>query len=58
MTVVALIPGPDGHGVVRHGRTLAAAAGVVEVRVGDVPRGATVVLELTDRLLGPTVAGL
>jgi hypothetical protein len=57
MTVVALIPGPDGHGVVRHGRTLAAAAGVVEVRVGDVPRGATVVLELTDRLLGPTVAG-
>lgn len=53
--VVAFVVGPPEHGVVRHARQLATAAGWPVVnRVEQVPRGAWVVLDVTDRLWGST----
>ena len=55
MTPVALVVGPPEHGVVRHARRLADAAGwPVATRVEDVPTRGWVVLDVTDRLWGAT----
>lgn len=69
-TGVYLVVGPDAHGVVIHGMRLAQAspqlaAALVRVRLPgsgvtpppllpDVPAGTPVLLQVTDRLLGPT----
>lgn len=55
MSRVALVIGPDQHGVVRHARELARAGGLpVVTEVSAVPDGATVLLDVTDRLFGAT----
>ena len=52
---VAFVVGPADHGVVRHARQLASAAGWAVVdRVEDVPSRSWVVLDVTDRLWGAT----
>lgn len=63
MRVLAVVPGPEHHGVVRHGRAVAAlvaarGVGVTVARTTEVPAGHHDLthVQFTDALFGPDVA--
>ncbi len=59
MRVLAVVPGPSGHGVVRHGVSVAGLVGATVTRSLDVPPGAwdLVHVQFTDALFGSGIDG-